>query len=105
MSEPFNPAEAVAILTVATPDGQVFTDIFTESDGVEVRDALTNEVVDPYRRAIALRDSVLPDFPGALASIALTERARNMATAARMRAMGWADYTHEDAAKAREEQL
>lgn len=87
MTESFNPTEGVAFLHCNQPDGTQSTDIFRESDDPDR---------DPIHRAESLRRAVEDDFPGAVFSIGYNDRASNLATVTRMRAMGFADYTLAD---------
>jgi hypothetical protein len=70
----------IAVLFVMQSDGTVTHDVFREDD--------PGAIDDPYHRALTLWFVVENDMPDALHSIAQNDRARELKTQARMKAMG-----------------
>lgn len=71
-----------AILFSGDPEtGKASMDVFRSTDD-------TSSDLDPYHRAVALRDSTSSDFPDRLWAIGLNEPARKLMRDARMKAMG-----------------
>lgn len=74
---------AVAILFSGDPEtGETSMDVFRDTDD-------TTSPLDPYHRALALRDSVAADFPARHWVISVNDEARELMKNARMRAMGF----------------
>lgn len=79
--------KGLAVLFIYQEDGTVSADPFYEDDGYES---------DPFHRAQAIWESCKDDFPGAIVSIGLNERARTLMGRARMRAWGFTEEELEE---------
>jgi hypothetical protein len=73
----------IAVLFTYTAEGKSFTDAYSEAD-----------YADPQLQAERMRSAVGDDFPGAIFSIGMNERARDIMTNRRMADMGFENYDH-----------
>jgi hypothetical protein len=76
-----------AVLFIQQASGKVNVDEFLEDESGR----------DPYHRALGLWRSCEDDFPGAIWSIGMNDRARDLMAEANMHAMGFKDYDHAEA--------
>jgi len=80
------PGRAVLVMADLVGDGQVMQQVITESE----------TIVDPYRSAERLYDSIKDDWPTYGYSIIVNERARYLMTRGRMKALVGIDMDLDD---------
>lgn len=78
-----NSTLGIAVLFTYTADGKTFTDAYSEAD-----------YPDPQLQCERMRAAVGDDFPDAIFSIGMNDRARDLMTNRRMADMGFTGYDH-----------
>lgn len=84
------PGTGIATLHGFDPEtGKTTTDVFRETD--------ESRIPSPWHRAIALRDSVIDDFPGVIWSVGQNERSHVLMTMHNMRRDVGIEITEDEA--------